>query len=189
MPESQIRPIDLARDALVRELIEKAKPLRKELATFRRNAFDDIEALVQLSGEQYDVKLGGKKGNLTLTTYDGEYKVIRAISETLVFDERLQAAKELIDECLRDWTEGARPEVAVLVQDAFRVNTNGDIRTGSVLGLRRLDIQDERWLRAMQAISEAVSVLGSKTYLRLYQRDARGAYQPISLDIAAVDHE
>ena len=189
VPESQIRPIDLARDALVRELIEKAKPLRKELATFRRNAFDVIEALVQLSGEQYDVKLGGKKGNLTLTTYDGEYKVIRAISETLVFDERLQAAKELIDECLRDWTEGARPEVAVLVQDAFRVNTNGDIRTGSVLGLRRLDIQDERWLRAMQAISEAVSVLGSKTYLRLYQRDARGAYQPISLDIAAVDHE
>ena len=80
-------------------------------------------------------------------------------------------------------------KVAVLVQDAFRVNTNGDIRTGSVLGLRRLDIQDERWLRAMQAISEAVSVLGSKTYLRLYQRDARGAYQPISLDIAAVDHE
>ncbi|MGH8053558.1 MAG: DUF3164 family protein [Stenotrophomonas sp.] len=189
VPEDQIRPVDLLRDALVQELVEGAKPLRKRLAEYRRKAFDDIDALVQISGEQYDVKLGGNKGNLTLMSYDGEYKVIRAISETLVFDERLQAAKELIDECLREWTVDANPKVAVLVQDAFRVTSNGDIRTGSVLGLRRLNIQDERWLQAMQAISEAVSVIGSKTYLRLYQRDSKGAYQPISLDIAAVDHE
>lgn len=186
IPEAQIRPIDQARDALVRELIAGAKPLREQLAAYRKKAFEDIEALCQLSAEQYNVTLGGAKGNVSLLSFDGRFKVIRAIDERLVFDERLQAAKAIIDECLRDWTEGVRSEVATLIQDAFRVDSAGNIRTGSVLGLRRLNITDVRWLKAMAAIGEAVQVVGSKTYLRLYERDNLGQYQPISLDIAAV---
>jgi hypothetical protein len=186
VPESQIRPIDLTRDALVEQLVERAKPLREALAAFRKQAFDDIQAFIDLSAEQYRAKIGGLKGNVSLLSYDGRYKIQRAISETIVFDERLQAAKSLIDECLTDWVEGARPEIATLVQDAFRVDSSGNIRTGSVLGLRRLNITDERWVRAMQAIGEALQVVGSKTYLRIYERDANGGYQPISLDIAGV---
>ena len=187
VPENQIKAIDLLRDELVRKLIDKAKPLRQALADFRADAFAEIEAFVQLSAQEYNAKVGGKKGNVTLMSFDGDYKVIRAIGETLAFDERLQAAKELIDDCLRDWTEGAREEIAVLVQNAFRVDANGEIRTGSVLGLRQLDITDERWKRAMQAIGDAVQVVGSKTYLRLYQRNDLGAFLPISLDLASVD--
>lgn len=184
VPESQIRPIDLARDELVQSLVRGALPLRRSLADFRASAFADIAAFVQLSAEQYGAKLGGNKGNVQLLSFDGRYKVQRAISESIVFDERLQAAKTLIDECLREWTADARQEIATLVQDAFRVDASGNIRTGSVLGLRRLDIKDERWQRAMLAISEAVQIVGSKTYLRLYERDENGAYLPISLDIA-----
>ena len=185
VPETQIRAIDLARDELVQSLITRAKPLRQRLAEFRQQGFDDIQAFVELSVEEYGTKLGGTKGNVTLYSYDGRYKIQRAIADAIVFDERLLAAKSLIDECLRDWTAGSRPEVAMLVQDAFRVDGSGKIRTGSVLGLRRLNISDERWDRAMKAISEAVSVVSSKEYLRFYERDARGEYQPISLDIAS----
>ena len=187
IPESQIRPIDAARDELVHDLVRRALPLREHLIDYRAQAFADIAAFVELSAEQYGAKLGGSKGNVTLLSFDGRYKVQRAIAEAVIFDERLQAAKALIDECLREWTEGARSEIALLVQDAFRVDGSGNIRTGSVLGLRRLNIDDERWQTAMQAIGEAVQVVGSKSYLRLYERDVNGHYQPISLDIASVD--
>ena len=186
VPESQIRPIDLARDELVQALVRDALPLRDQLLDYRTRAFADIQAFIELSAEQYNAKVGGAKGNVTLLSLDGEYKVQRAIAESIVFDERLQAAKALIDECLREWTQDARAEIATLVQDAFRVDGSGNIRTGSVLGLRRLAIDDHRWQEAMRAIGEAVQVVGSKTYLRLYKRTANGAYQPISLDIAAV---
>jgi len=186
VPESQIRPIDLARDELVQALVRDAMPLRDALRDYRGRAFADIAAFIELSAEQYGAKVGGAKGNVTLLSFDGEYKVQRAIAETIIFDERLQAAKSLIDECLIEWTEGARTEIATLVQDAFRVDGSGTIRTGSVLGLRRLAIDDPRWQEAMRAIGEAVQVVGSKTYLRIYQRNALGAYLPISLDIAAV---
>jgi hypothetical protein len=186
VPESTIKPLDLIRDELVRNLAEGAKPLQQQLLQYRERAFSEIDALVDLAAKEYRARIGGTKGNVTLLSYDGRYKIIRAISESIAFDERLQAAKSLIDECLRDWTTGARPEVALLVQDAFKVDQAGNIRTGSVLGLRKIEIADERWLRAMQAIGEAVQVVGSKTYIRIYERDAKGEYQPISLDIAAV---
>ena len=59
---------------------------------------NDVQAFVELSAEQYGAKLGGIKGNVTLTSYDGKYKIQRAIAEYLHFDERLQVAKELIDD-------------------------------------------------------------------------------------------
>lgn len=185
--ESMIKPIDLERDRLVRHLVDRASELSSELAEFKSVAFGDIEAFVDLSAEQYGAKLGGKKGNVTLISFDGKYKVMRAINESVAFDERLQAARALIDECLRDWTEGARPEVVTLVNDAFRTDTKGEIRTARVLALRRFEIDDKRWKQAMQAVGEACQVVGSKSYIRVYERIGDSdQYQAISLDIAGV---
>ncbi|EJU6305507.1 DUF3164 family protein, partial [Salmonella enterica] len=56
-----------------------------------------------------------------------------------------------------------------------------------VLALRRLDITDERWLKAMDAIGEAVQVVGSRSYIRVYERVGDSdQYRPIALDIAGV---
>ena len=186
IPEAHIKAIDLARDELVLEIVQKAKALNTAIADFKMGTFGDIAAFVQLSAEHYRVRLGGKKGNVQLLSFDGRYKVLRAIQETISFDERLQAAKVLIDECLTEWTEGARSELRALVNDAFRVDQAGNIRTGQVLQLRRLSIEDPRWQQAMSAIAEAVQVVGSKSYVRVYERDADGQYRPIALDIAGV---
>lgn len=187
VPEDMIKPIDKARDELVLELITKALALRESLAQYKAAAFGDIEAFVEMSGEEYGVKLGGKKGNISLLSFDGRYKIVRAIQESITFDERLQAAKELIDQCLHDWTENTGPEIRALIGEAFRVDTKGEIRTARVLALRRLEITDPRWQKAMQAIGEACQVTGSKSYIRLYERTGdSNQYQPISLDLAGV---
>ncbi|WP_423163960.1 DUF3164 family protein [Stenotrophomonas maltophilia] len=186
VPEAQIKPIDLARDQLVQEKIQRALELREALRTFKADTFADIAAFVQLSGEQYGAKIGGDKGNVSLYTYDGRYKILRACQDSIQFDERLQAAKALIDECLNDWTEGSRAELRTLVNRAFNVGQDGSIKTSEVLSLHRLKFDDPRWQQAMKAINDAVTVVGSKTYVRFYERDARGQYQPISLDVAGV---
>jgi len=187
IPESMIKPIDKERDRLVNELVGKARGVTDVLAKFKAEAFGDIAAFLDLSAEQYDAKLGGKKGNLTLYSFDGKYRIQRAIQDRIAFDERLQAARVLIDECLADWTEGASPELQAIVNQAFDTDKEGQINTGRVLSLRRLDIKDERWQRAMTAIGEAVQVVGSKSYIRVYERIGEtDQYQPIALDIAGV---
>ncbi|AIK14239.1 hypothetical protein GZ59_24420 [Pectobacterium atrosepticum] len=186
-PEHLIKPIDTARDGLVAELIGRALAVNKALAEFKLSGFADIAAFVALSGDEYGVNLGGKKGNVTLYSYDGRYKIQRAMQDRIDFDERLQAAKALIDECLADWVEGARPEVHAIINRAFQSEKSGEVNTGAVLALRRLEIADERWNRAMDAIGEAVQVVGSRSYIRVYERIGDSdQYQPISLDIAGV---
>jgi hypothetical protein len=185
--EDMIKPIDRERDELVLELVDKAKALNKALADFKVSAFGDVAAFVDLSVEQYGVKRRGMKGNVSLLSFDGCYKITKAVQESIQFDERLVAARELIDACLLEWTKGARPEVVTLINDAFRADTKGEIRTARVLALRRLDIKDERWKRAMDAIGEACQVAGSKDYIRLYERVGDSdQWKAIPLDIAGV---
>lgn len=186
-PDSIVKDIDKERDSLVGELIEKAISINSVLAEFKLTAFADIQAFVDLSGEKFGALRGGRKGNVTLYSYDGRFKIQRAMADNLVFDERLQAAKTLIDDCLTDWTAGARPEIHALINQAFSTDKAGEINTGRVLALRRLEINDERWEQAMKAIGEAIQVVGSKSYIRVYERVGdTDQYKPISLDIAAV---
>ncbi|MFD1805579.1 DUF3164 family protein [Pasteurella oralis] len=186
-PEELIKDIDKARDALVLEWIDKAKTLNKAINAFKTHIFADIQAFVELSAEKYNAKLGGNKGNITLFSYDGKYKIQRAINEHLQFDERIQAAKVLIDECLNEWSIGSRPELKTLIEQAFNVDKEGNLSISRILSLRRVNIQDPRWQNAMQAISESVQVVSSKAYVRIYERQGdTDQYEPITLDIAGV---
>lgn len=186
VPVAMVSEIDRQRDELVRELATAAKDLQEAMRRFKLQAMGDVQAFVDLSAEKYDVKMGGQKGNISLASYDGRLKVQVAISEHLSFDERLQAAKKLIDECLTDWTGDSRDEIKTIVLDAFQVDKEGRINTGRILGLRRLPIDDARWVRAMQAIADSMQVVGSKTYLRIYERAMDGRYNGIALDLAAL---
>ena len=186
VPIEMVAEIDLERDALVKELVDEAQHLAEVLKGFKDGAMGDVAAFVELSAEKYGAKLGGSKGNVTLCSYDGRYKIQRAIAEYVFFDERLQAAKHLIDDCIRAWSVDSRPEIQVLIDDAFQVDKAGNINTNRILSLRRLPIKDERWGKAMDAIGDALQVGGSKSYIRIYERQADGGYKQIPLDLAAI---
>ncbi|KVN33324.1 sulfate transporter [Burkholderia pyrrocinia] len=186
IPESMIKPIDRERDRLVRDLVDQAKVKSKALAELKARIFGDIAAFVDLSAEEYQTKRGGTKGNVTLYSFDGRYRIQRAIQDHIAFDERLQAAKSMIDECLHDWTTDARPEIQAIVTQAFATDKEGQINTGRVLALRRLNIADARWQQAMSAIGEALQVIGSKSYVRIYERVGdTDQYKQIPLDITS----
>lgn len=187
IPIETIPEIDRLRDDLVRQIAAKSQIMSATLARFRGELFGDIQAFIDLSAEKYGTKVGGDKGNVSLLSYDGRFRVLRACQDDIVFDERLQVAKQLIDECLREWTKDSRAELRAIIDNAFQVDKAGNISTGRVLGLRRLKIEDEKWQRAMTAISDAISVVGSKTYVRIYERVAQtDRYNQIALDIAGV---
>lgn len=186
IPRKLVKEIDLERDGLVRELVEKAIVLRDTIAAFKAYAMGDIAAFLELSAERYNAKLAGDKGNVTLTSFDGRFKIIRATADQLVFDERLQIAKGLIDECIHEWIKGSRDEIRVLVDQAFQVDKQGKVSADRVLGLRKLEIEHPKWARAMEAIGDSVQVAATRAYVRFYVRDDAGDYLPVNLDIAAL---
>lgn len=187
VPDAKVKDIDKLRHQVVTDLCVMAKASSAALGKFKLDAMQEVAALVSTSMEQYGVKSGGTKGNVTLVSFDGKYKLVRQMQDHIVFGEQLMAAKELIDECVQEWSEGANDNIRVLVGHAFQTDKEGKINTGRVLALRRLAIKDEKWQQAMQAIADSMQTASTKPYIRFYERmDATGEYRPISLDVAAV---
>ncbi|HEN3669680.1 TPA: DUF3164 family protein [Yersinia enterocolitica] len=186
VPENLIRPIDNLRDDTVLSIVEAAKALRVAMATFKAASMKQIEDFIDLSSKEYGVEYGGTKGNVTLPSFDGQFKILRAVGDHRVFDERIQAAKKLIDDCVTEWSDGADDKIKALVDHAFRVNKQGRIDINEVLRLRQVDIDDPRWLEAMDAIADSIQISGTSQYLRIYERLPNGKYVQISLDIAGV---
>ena len=187
IPESKIKDIDKLRHQVVTDLCLMAEKSRDGLADFKAHAMQEVAALVSTSMEQYGVKAGGEKGNVTLISFDGRYKLVRSMQDKLTFGEQLMAAKALIDECVHEWAHNADDNIKVLVNHAFQTDKEGKINTGRVLGLRRLEIRDAKWQSAMQAIADSIQIASTKPYVRFYKRnDTTGEYESISLDVAAV---
>ncbi|WP_236233713.1 DUF3164 family protein [Pseudomonas tohonis] len=187
VPEHQLREHDKLRDGVARDLAEEAVRLNVALAEFKRKALGDIGDLIAICAEKYGVTLGGKKGNASITTYDGAFKVERCVADRIAFTEEILAAKELIDRCIRKWSVGANQHLRVLVDRAFSAGRNGQIKTNDVLGLLRMEIDDPDWKTAMMALKDAIQVNGKAVYIRVYQREGDSdRYAPINLNIAVV---
>lgn len=184
VPESLIKPLDLLRDEVVLKQVAKAKELQLQMQATKVQMQQELADYLDLSASEYGVNYGGAKGNVTLTSFDGQFKVERAIGEHRIFDERIQAAKAQIDACIERWSEGSSAEIRALVDHAFRVNKQGRIDVNQVLSLRQLQIEDTDWQEAMTAIADAITTVAKTEYIRLYQRQTTGKYVAISLDWA-----
>ena len=187
VPESKVKQIDQLRNQVVYDLCRNAKLESLALGAFKLSAMAEVAAFVSISMEQYNVKSGGEKGNVTLVSYDGRYKLVRQMQDKITFGEQLMSAKVLIDECVHEWAVNANDNIKALVNHAFQTDKEGKINTGRVLSLRRLDIKDPKWQDAMQAIADSMQTASTKPYIRFYERnDATQEYVAISLDVAGV---
>ena len=112
IPEKMVKPQDQLQDELVRKIIGFAEPISAQVARFRQHCLDDVDGFVALIEQEYGAKRGGKKGNLSFVSYDGLLKVDVGVGDNVMFGPELQIAKELVDECLREWTQGSGDELS-----------------------------------------------------------------------------
>jgi hypothetical protein len=187
VPVAMIKAQDQLQDEVVRKIMGYAIALSDQVARFKAHTFEDIGGFEALLAQEYDTTIGGAKGNKTLMSFDGLFKVTVQVADNIVFGPELQIAKALVDECLNEWSEGARDEIRAIVTRAFNTDKEGQINRSEIFMLLRLEIEDPRWQRAMKAIRDAMRVVGSKTYVRCYRRDTfDGPWAAVSIDLAKV---
>lgn len=185
VPAENVKAVDKLQDETVRKIVGYARDLSGQVARFKQHTFDDLAAYEGLLAQEYGAKVGGAKGNKTFMTFDGRQMVKVQVADFIDFGPELQIAKALIDECLREWTEDSRSEIRAIVTRAFNVDREGQINRSEIFSLLRHDIADERWQRAMQAIRDAMRVVGSKIYVRCYERDRPdGEWRAVTIDLA-----
>ncbi len=186
VPVATVKAVDLLMDEAVRKITGFARDLSGQIARFKGHTFEDVGAFQALIAQEYGASVGGRKGNITLTTFDGCQKVQVQVSDLIEFGPELQAAKTLIDQCLNEWTADSQVELRALVNRVFQVDKEGQINRAELFMLMRVEIADERWVSAMDAIRDSIRVIGSKTYVRFYDRPAPdAAWRAITIDLAA----
>lgn len=185
VPVALIKSQHLLEDELVRAIMGHAIALSDQVTRFKEHTFDDLGAFEALLAQEYGSTVGGAKGNKTLTTHDGLFKVSVQVADNIVFGPELQIAKGLVDECLNEWAQGSRDEIRAIVTRAFNTDKAGQINRSEIFMLLRLEITDPRWLMAMKAIRDAMRVEGSKTYVRCHRRaTCDSAWQAVTIDLA-----
>ena len=86
VPLSIIKPMDLKRHEAVMSIMKETFAERERLSDFKRRIWICVQDFLAESAKDSGArKFGGKKGNVTLTSYDGKYKVNRG-RQRKVFD-------------------------------------------------------------------------------------------------------
>tara|TARA_Y100000593_G_scaffold72394_1_gene132984 strand:- start:140 stop:808 length:669 start_codon:yes stop_codon:yes gene_type:complete len=185
VPCETIKAADKLEDEQVRKIMGFARDLSDQIARFRGHTMTDLGELDALLEQDYGVTKGGKKGNRTYQTFDGLMQVKVQVSDFVDFGSQLQIAKQLIDECLNEWAADSRPEIRAIITRAFNTEKEGQVNRSEIFMLMRLDIEDERWKRAMDAIRDAMRVTGSREYLRFYERaEVTDGWKAVTIDLA-----
>lgn len=156
IPLENIKPQDQLEDEIVRKVMGFARALSGQIGRFKGNTFADLNGFQSLLEQEYGGRAGGAKGNVTFQSFDGLMKVQVAIADQISFGPAIQEAKKLIDECLIEWGAESRAEIRALVNRVFSVEKEGQINRSELFGLLRLDIADDRWVRAMEAIGDSI---------------------------------
>ena len=186
MPVELVKTADKLEDETVRKVLAFAEALSAQITRFKTHTFADLNAFQSLLEQEYGARAGGEKGNVTFQSYDGLMKVQVQIADLIEFGPQLQEAKKLIDECLVEWGAESRPEIRALVNRVFNVEKAGQINKAELFALLRMDIEDERWVRGMDAIRDAIRVTGTKEYVRFYRRARpQDRFEPVTIDLAA----
>jgi hypothetical protein len=186
VPAGLVKPEHALEDQAVRKIVAYAQDISRQVARFKGHTVDDVVTFVDLLDEKYDGARGGAKGNTTLTSYDGCQKVVVQVQDIITFGPELQVAKGLVDQCVTLWAEGADEKIRALVEHAFQVDKEGKINRSALIALRRLDIDDADWRRAMEALADAMRSIGTREYLRFYSRpDSKAKWVAITVDLAA----
>jgi len=185
IPENMVKPADKLEDDSVRKMIGFALEVNGIVSRFKQHSFEDFFTTLSLINEKYGVSKGGKAGNVSMQTLDGLQKVSIKKAEIKKFGPQLAAAKQKIDDCIASWVEGSRDEVLVLINRAFDVQKEGKINHSALFQLLRYEISEPRWQDAMQALADAIRIVGTRTYITFQRRDTTDEeFRTITVNLA-----
>ncbi|WP_319496297.1 DUF3164 family protein [uncultured Cohaesibacter sp.] len=186
-PAELVKPAHKLEDQTVRQIMGYAIALNEQMARFWMHTMDDLDTLDDLLAEQYGVTKGGPKGNRTYVSFDGLFKVTVKVNDLHDFGPQLDIAKKLFDECLNEWSADAHPAIRGIITQAFNTDKKGKINRTSLLSLMTYEVEDDRWMKAVDALRDAMRVIGSKEYVLFHRRKTvTDKWEPVSIDLAKV---
>jgi hypothetical protein len=189
VPVSYVKPYDRERDRIARRILQRWIAERDRIARLKAETLDDIAKLQAMGRSKYGEQVGGAKGNVQFSSFDGLIRV-RLDARTMVeFDDRFRQAQDLIL-AYADELAGSTGEqdIVTIIRAALTPNAGGMLARSRLIGLLRINIKAEKWLLAMDLLRECQLVKSGKTYIYVETRRSVDCdWEMIPIDIAAIE--
>ncbi|WP_353428731.1 DUF3164 family protein [Paracoccus denitrificans] len=180
-----IPPLKKLRDEVVRAEFGFALALAEQISRFKGHVMTNLGNFDALVQQEFNVTVGGAKGNRTYTSFDGLWKIEVRMQDQIAYGPELQAAKPLFDACLNEWASDTRPALRSIVANAFDTDKEGKINRTNIHMLLNTEDDDPRWKRGQDALREAMYVIGSKEYIRFSMREScKSRWTAVTIDLA-----
>jgi hypothetical protein len=183
VPLKYVCAYDKARDKATRRILARFEKARATLEAVVADSIKDLDELAKLKESL------GEKGNFSARSFDGLIQVSIRQQYNIRLDERVIRARELMLEyvgSVLDRVNGVDVSaLRLLVNDAFKANSQGFLSTGRVLSLMRMEVDNAKWREAKRILQEALKPEKGKQYLICEKRQTtQGDFRAIRLDIA-----
>lgn len=155
---------------------------------------DCVADMAYLQDERVKLPGGklGKKGNFSVSSFDGLVNIQIKQNYQISLDDRAKQARDLMfdyaEKQVAKMGEASGenfPFLMQLIEDTFRPNSIGALPYGKVLQLLRYDIKAVQWLKARALLVDSIKPQKGKAYLIVSEQvDRQHDAETIRLDAA-----
>lgn len=178
--EQSRRSYEHLRDETVQNIVCTALQLNAQLKEFKTSAYSHVNTMYELLQEHSNRHAKGK-GNVTLDTTDGKYRVAFKRADFTRFDERSTQAESHILEFLSSELP-ADSKTTKLVRLLLE-RKKGEMDKNNVLKLISMknDFENEHWRSGITLLQESIVPDYTKFYMDFYVRTEDGEWQQVGL--------
>lgn len=188
IPSTHIKPHEKVNERVTASIATKAIKTSEALKQLRAHIEKLVDEAFEAFRKSYEGKKETFKGNITIFNFDRSIKVEVRVTDAIQFDDMtIRAAKEKLDDFLKDGISAKDAVIKEMVLDAFST-ARGKLDVKKILGLKKYAdrIKDDRYEAAMSLIDQAIRRPNSATYFRVWVRATQGHYEAIPLALSDV---
>lgn len=170
VPANYVPKFAKTKDAAARKILAA---WRKEEARLRKLWKETVAAVEKIHAEaRKEEKLEpatvADKGYFSFRSFDGNIVVRLDRARDVVFNEKLDLAKELIDEAVREIAGETAGDLRTIVESAFKPRgKNRTLDRQRLSDICRMNVRNEKWKKAVELIKAAAEESARMDYLRV----------------------
>ncbi|GGB82719.1 hypothetical protein GCM10007424_23440 [Flavobacterium suaedae] len=183
--EKNRKAYETLKDETVTTLCRDAITLNAALADFKEQAFTDTQEVYKLL-QEYSGRHRDGKGNFTIESKDGQYRVSYKRQGKSHFDERSHQAEKHIIDFFNSKYEGDQNTKEMIMALLERKKGALDINLIQKLYQFEDRFDDVNWKKGISLLKESYSYNHSKDYINFEHKDSRGEWKSIVLQFTNV---
>lgn len=187
IPITRITAEERNRERQAARLLAEARKINAALEAFKEHVASTCTAVYNAYMAERKIT-APVKGNFTWFNFDRSIKIEVSVNERIEFDDMaLSACRAKLNEFLEGAIDSKVEFIKDLVNEAFSTS-RGRLDSKKVMSLLKYKskIKEAAFTEAMDYLEQSIRRSTSKTYFRVWEKNAGGEYDAIDLNFSSI---